>query len=186
VGVGWIIFLFYVFLGAAAFWPQLGVHADAGTAAGYVVVFLFMLVPLDGLLNNLPTVNAARVSLGRIEGVMAEFGALRTVPPASDAPDVPPAGAVTLRGVTHAYFHERDERMFRIGPINLTIQPGELVFIVGGNGSGKTTLAKVLTGLYEPEEGAIEVDGRPIGWRERAAYRQRFSAVFNDFHLFDA
>jgi putative ATP-binding cassette transporter len=76
--------------------------------------------------------------------------------------------------------------MFSIGPINLTIQPGELVFIVGGNGSGKTTLAKVLTGLYEPEEGTIEVDGRTIGWRERAAYRQRFSAVFNDFHLFDA
>ena len=124
VGVGWIIFLFYVFLGIASFWPQLGVHADPAAAAGYVVVFLFMLVPLDGLLNNLPTVNAARVSLTRIEGVMAEFGALRTVPPASDAPDVPPAGAVTLRGVTHAYFHERDERMFSIGPINLTIQPG--------------------------------------------------------------
>lgn len=76
--------------------------------------------------------------------------------------------------------------MFSIGPINLTIQPGGFVFIVGGNGSGKTTLAKVLTGLYEPEEGTIEVDGRTIGWRERAAYRQRFSAVFNDFHLFDA
>ena len=86
VGVGWIIFLFYVFLGIASFWPQLGVHADPAAAAGYVVVFLFMLVPLDGLLNNLPTVNAARVSLTRIEGVMAEFGALRTVPPASDAP----------------------------------------------------------------------------------------------------
>ncbi len=186
VGVGWIIYLFYVFLGVASFWPQLGVHADPGAAAGYVVVFLFMLVPLDGLLNNLPTVNAARVSLARIEGVMTEFGALRTVSPASDAPDVPPAGAVTLRGVTHAYFHERDERMFRIGPVDLTIRPGELVFIVGGNGSGKTTLAKVLTGLYEPEEGTIEVEGRAIGWRERAAYRQRFSAVFNDFHLFDA
>ncbi|KWN10035.1 cyclic peptide export ABC transporter [Burkholderia ubonensis] len=190
VGVGWIIFLFYAFLGAAAFWPQLGVHADPGATAGYVVVFLFMLVPLDGLLNNLPTVNAARVSLARIEDVMAEFGALRTAPPASDAPSavsaVAPAGAVTLRGVTHSYFHERDERMFSIGPIDLTLKPGELVFIVGGNGSGKTTLAKVLTGLYEPEEGAIEVDGRPVGWRERAAYRQRFSAVFNDFHLFDA
>ncbi|RAB21983.1 cyclic peptide export ABC transporter [Burkholderia multivorans] len=186
VGVGWIIFLFYAFLGVASFWPALGVHADPAAAAGYVVVFLFMLVPLDGLLNNLPTVNAARVSLARIEGVMAEFGALRTVPPASEAPDVPPAGAIALRGVTHAYFHERDERMFRIGPVDLTIRPGELVFIVGGNGSGKTTLAKVLTGLYEPEEGTIEVDGRTIGWRERAAYRQRFSAVFNDFHLFDA
>ena len=41
--------------------------------------------------------------------------------------------------------------------------------LVGPSGSGKTTLAKVLTGLYEPEEGTIEVDGRTIGWRERAA-----------------
>ncbi|MGU7779978.1 cyclic peptide export ABC transporter [Burkholderia sp. PU8-34] len=190
VGVGWIIFLFYTFLGVAAFWPRLGLQADPAAAAGYVVVFLFMLVPLDGLLNNLPTVNVARVSLARIEDAMAEFGAPRTVPPANPAPDwspdVAPAGTVALRGVTHAYFHERDERMFRIGPIDLTLNPGELVFIVGGNGSGKTTLAKVLTGLYEPEEGMIEVDGRPIGSRERAAYRQRFSAVFSDFHLFDA
>jgi putative ATP-binding cassette transporter len=76
--------------------------------------------------------------------------------------------------------------MFRVGPVNLTFRPGELVFIVGGNGSGKTTLAKVLTGLYEPEGGTIELDGKPIGFAERAAYRQRFTAVFNDFHLFDA
>ena len=186
VGVGWIIFLFYAFLGAAAFWPSLGVRADAPVAAGYVIVFLFMLVPLDGLLNNLPTVNAARVSLDRIEKVMAEFGGLADAPPPSESAAHAPFETLTLRGVTHAYFHERDERMFRIGPVDLTFRPGEMVFIVGGNGSGKTTLAKVLTGLYEPEDGVIEVDGRPVGAHERAAYRERFTAVFNDFHLFDA
>jgi putative pyoverdin transport system ATP-binding/permease protein len=187
VGVGWIIFLFYGFLGAAAFWPSLGVHADAAATAGYVVVFLFMLVPLDGLLNNIPTLNAARVSLGRIEKVMAEFGGMRVS--ASHAVSSTHDAAfdtLTMRGVTHSYFHERDERMFRIGPVDLTFRPGELVFIVGGNGSGKTTLAKVLTGLYEPESGVIEVDGVPVSEHGRAAYRERFTAVFNDFHLFDA
>ena len=186
VGVGWIVFLFYVFLGAAAFWPTLGVRADAAAASGYIVVFLFMLLPLDGLLNNVPTLNAARVSLDRIEKVMEEFGNLRTVPPLSESASHEPFKTLTLRDVTHSYFHERDERMFSVGPINLTFKPGELVFLVGGNGSGKTTLAKVLTGLYEPEDGVIEVDGKPVGSAERAAYRERFTAVFNDFHLFDA
>jgi putative ATP-binding cassette transporter len=186
VGVGWIIFLFYGFLGAAAFWPTLGVRADAGSTAGYVVVFLFMLVPLDGLLNNIPTLNAARVSLARIEKVMAEFGSLRVqASPVSSTHDAS-FETLTMRGVTHSYFHERDERMFRIGPVDLTFRPGELVFIVGGNGSGKTTLAKVLTGLYEPESGVIEVDGNAVDAESRAAYRERFTAVFNDFHLFDA
>ena len=150
VGVGWIVFLFYVFLGAAAFWPTLGVRADAATASGYIVVFLFMLLPLDGLLNNVPTLNAARVSLDRIEKVMEEFGNLRTVPQLSESASHEPFQTLVLRDVTHSYFHERDERMFSVGPINLTFKPGELVFLVGGNGSGKTTLAKVLTGLYEP------------------------------------
>ncbi|SAK43757.1 siderophore biosynthesis related ABC transport protein [Caballeronia hypogeia] len=186
VGVGWIIFLFYGFLGAAAFWPSLGVRANAGATAGYVVVFLFMLVPLDGLLNNIPTLNAARVSLTRIEKVMAEFGSV-SVATAEQTSSTHDARfrTLTMRGVTHAYFHERDERMFRIGPVDLTLSPGELVFIVGGNGSGKTTLAKVLTGLYEPESGVIEIDGMPVTEGERAAYRERFTAVFNDFHLFD-
>ncbi|WP_395822809.1 cyclic peptide export ABC transporter [Collimonas sp.] len=186
VGVGWIVFLFYVFLGAAAFWPTLGVHADPAAASGYIVVFLFMLLPLDGLLNNVPTLNAARVSLDRIEKVMEEFGNLRTLAVPSESASHAPFKTLTLRDVTHSYFHERDERMFSVGPINLTFKPGELVFLVGGNGSGKTTLAKVLTGLYEPEDGVIEVDGQPIGSAERAAYRERFTAVFNDFHLFDA
>jgi putative ATP-binding cassette transporter len=149
-------------------------------------VFLFMLLPLDGLLNNVPTLNAARVSLDRIEKVMSEFGALRTAPAPDENASHAPYRTLTLSNVTHSYFHERDERMFRVGPVNLTFRPGELVFIVGGNGSGKTTLAKVLTGLYEPEDGTIELDGKPVDFAERAAYRQRFTAVFNDFHLFDA
>ncbi|CAB3726554.1 cyclic peptide export ABC transporter [Paraburkholderia rhynchosiae] len=186
VGVGWIVFLFYVFLGVATFWPALGIDAGAPSASGYVVVFLFMLLPLDGLLNNVPTLNAARVSLDRIEKLMGEFSALRTAPPPDENASHAPYRTLTFRNVTHSYFHERDERMFRVGPVDLTFTPGELVFIVGGNGSGKTTLAKVLTGLYEPEDGTIELDGKPIGLAERAAYRQRFTAVFNDFHLFDA
>lgn len=191
-GVGWIVFLFYVFLGAATFAPSFASHAGTRAAASYVIVFLFMLVPLDGLLNNIPTLTAARLSLSRIERVLADFGVARgasgdahTQPRAQAAPVAPSFRSLALRGVTHAYVHERDERLFRVGPIDLAFTPGEVVFLVGGNGSGKTTLAKLIAGLYVPETGVVEVDGVRIDATSLPDYREHFSAVFNDFHLFD-
>jgi putative pyoverdin transport system ATP-binding/permease protein len=47
-------------------------------------------------------------------------------------------------GVTRSYHREGRKESFILGPIDMTLYPGELVFLVGGNGSGKTTLAKLL------------------------------------------
>ncbi|MBD0347011.1 MAG: ATP-binding cassette domain-containing protein, partial [Coleofasciculus sp. Co-bin14] len=55
----------------------------------------------------------------------------------------------------------------------------------GGNGSGKSTLAKLITGLYIPETGEIQLDKQPINQQNREWYRQHFSVVFSDFYLFD-
>jgi putative ATP-binding cassette transporter len=89
-----------------------------------------------------------------------------------------------LRGVTHVYQREGEEETFTLGPIDLDLKPGEIVFITGGNGSGKTTLAKILAGLYPPEGGEIRLDDQPIGNDQLDAYRQKFAAVFSDFYLF--
>jgi putative ATP-binding cassette transporter len=74
---------------------------------------------------------------------------------------------------------------FHLGPIDLTLRPGEVTFIVGGNGSGKSTLAKLLTGLYVPRDGTIAVNGVQIDHPEMEWFRQHTAAVFSDFHLFD-
>ena len=52
------------------------------------------------------------------------------------------------------------ERSFTLGPLDMTLATGELVFIIGGNGSGKSTFVKVLTGLYLPQQGAVRVQRR--------------------------
>ncbi len=78
-----------------------------------------------------------------------------------------------------------EEKGFLLGPINLSLQPGEITYIVGGNGSGKSTLAKLITGLYTPQNGAIYLDGVEITEQNREWYRQHFSAIFSDFYLFD-
>jgi putative pyoverdin transport system ATP-binding/permease protein len=85
-------------------------------------------------------------------------------------------------------FHapEGEEMGFLLGPISLTLLPGEITFIVGGNGSGKSTLAKLITGLYPPRTGSIQLDGVPITDDNREWYRQHFSAIFSDFYLFDS
>jgi len=72
-----------------------------------------------------------------------------------------------------------------VGPIDLSLHPREVVFIVGGNGSGKSTLAKLITGLYLPEAGEIYLNGQLIGANNREWYRQHFAVVFSDFYLFD-
>ena len=62
---------------------------------------------------------------------------------------------IELAGVTHAYRREGQPNGFVLGPIDVTIHRGQIVFIIGGNGSGKTTLAKLITGLYLPESGEV-------------------------------
>ena len=74
---------------------------------------------------------------------------------------------------------------FALGPIDLTLDPGQVTFIVGGNGSGKSTLAKLITGLYAPHRGQLVLNGEPIGHGNVEWYRQNTSAVFADFHLFE-
>lgn len=70
--------------------------------------------------------------------------------------------------------------------INITIEPGEHLSIVGLNGAGKTTFIKLLCRLYDPTEGAILLDGIDIREYEYKEYMRQFAPVFQDFKLFCA
>ncbi|WP_278262237.1 ATP-binding cassette domain-containing protein [Nocardia sp. AG03] len=80
---------------------------------------------------------------------------------------------------------EAEDSGFRLGPIDLVFEPGQITFIVGGNGSGKSTLAKLITGLYVPRTGSLSLNGERIDHDNIEWYRQNSSAVFTDFHLFE-
>jgi len=102
--------------------------------------------------------------------------------------EMTPAGSpplIEFRNVVFRRGGENGGNAFTLGPIDLTLHPGELVFIIGGNGSGKSTLAKVITGLYPPQSGEILVDGVPLSPASEESFRQLYSAVFSDFFLFN-
>lgn len=93
-------------------------------------------------------------------------------------------GRVEAIAVEYEYPAQEGETSFRIGPIDLVVDPGELVFIVGGNGSGKSTLLKVLTGLYTPTDGILQANGIAVLPHDAESYREMISVIFADFHLF--
>ncbi len=91
---------------------------------------------------------------------------------------------IQLKQVEHTYYHADEDQHFKLGPIDLNINKGESVFIVGGNGSGKTTLAKILLGLYKNKAGTIAYRGIDVSNKNLSFYRSRFSAVFTDSYVF--
>ena len=196
----WGNFLIYVFIGLALFVLVGDIPDRSAVMTGFALVFLYMVVPLEVLLLNIPRVNLARVAARHIEeitrNIPAADGCAASSPgagiptassPAADASALAPArfSHLALHGVTHRYYHERSDEVFELGPIDLSFEPGSVTFIVGGNGSGKTTLAKLLVGLYAPESGEVFLDGERIEDGNRDRYRQLFSAIFADFHLFE-
>lgn len=177
--------LFFAVIGIILFVVQRPLGADAAVASGYTLVFLYMMAPLEGLLNSLPQLNLARIAYQRIADTT---GPLAVEPSPPDAAgERQPFVELELRGVTHRYFRDGEDGAFTLGPIDLSLRAGEVVFLVGGNGSGKTTLAKLLVGLYAPERGSVLLNGEPIAdAADHERHRQQCTAVFSDFHLFDS
>jgi putative ATP-binding cassette transporter len=180
---GWGQVAFFGFLGFLLFVFSGRLSLGRDVLGSVVLVVIYIMTPLDVVLTWLPILARARVSLRRIEalGLSLEEGVAEPVTPGGGTGrGFKEVAEISLEGVSYAY----DRDGFALGPIDLTLQPGEIVFLAGGNGSGKTTLVKLLAGLYTPARGTIRVNGRPVTPATLEAYRQLFSVVFVDGHLF--
>jgi putative ATP-binding cassette transporter len=153
---------------------------------GYTMTLIFMVGPLQVLLSRASDFNLAAVALHKIEDLERSLTALHAeVDSAIQLDPQREFVRLNLTDVTHSYLREGEIDNFIMGPVSLSLTPGEVVFLVGGNGSGKTTLAKLLVGLYVPADGEICLNGQIITDENRERYRQYFSVIFADFHLFD-
>jgi ABC-type multidrug transport system fused ATPase/permease subunit len=110
----------------------------------------------------------------RLEPAMREAGALAS---GARAADGAPAREIRFRDLSFAY----PGGALVLEHFDLAIPAGSSIAIVGQNGAGKTTLAKLLCRLYDPQAGAIEVDGVDLRELDLAAWRARVTAVFQDF-----
>ena len=168
------------------FWSLATAAASGQLGLGRVVVFAQVAVGVSavafgGLSWALDGASAPVAAVLRLRAAMGERGALAT-PPVPRKADGLPAREVRFRNVTFAY--PGSERPVLDG-FELTVPAGSSLAIVGQNGAGKTTLAKLLCRLYDPQDGAVEVDGVDLRDLEVDSWRSRITAVFQDFIRFE-
>jgi ABC-type multidrug transport system fused ATPase/permease subunit len=171
-----------------------------GAAIAYAQLALATaMIAFGGLNWALDGAAAPVAAMQRLAPAMATAGALAPAPTLDPATTVDDAGAgrvrlpprlspagvgrmpareVRFHDVTFAY--PRADRPVLSG-FDLTIPAGSSLAIVGQNGAGKTTLAKLLCRLYDPQSGAVEVDGVDLRALDVASWRARVAAVFQDF-----
>jgi len=163
--------------------PQI-TPAFSETITKTATAILFLIGPISGLVSAIPSLtsaNAACESILNLESLLEETAETQTIKPAL----ITEFKEICFDGVVFAYQDRKSGQPFSLGPINLKIKSGEILFISGGNGTGKSTLMKLLTGLYRPVQGVISLDGVALNNSSRDAYQTLFTAIFADYHLFD-
>ncbi|MGD9851049.1 MAG: cyclic peptide export ABC transporter [Nitrospirales bacterium] len=183
----WTQLMFYGTIGALLFFIPLMKDIPSETLTGYLFAFFYMMGPFRAFIGAAPTLSQGEIALRKIQ----ELG-LSLLPenaPETRKENIPLSSAwqtLELRGVTFRYAQASpSDESFTLGPLNFSIEPGEIVLIAGGNGSGKTTLVKLLCGLYAPHDGQVLLNNHPITQDNRKWYREHLAVVFSDFHLFE-
>ncbi len=148
-------------LGAAIIYTQTAVGTSALAVGGFSWALASASQPVAAVL--------------RLQQAMAPAGALAS----GDHPaDGMPAREIRFRDLRFSY---ESSAAPVLDGFDLTIPAGTSLAIVGQNGAGKTTLAKLICRLYDPQQGAIEIDGVDLRTLDLEAWRGRVAAVFQDF-----
>ncbi|MFH1556682.1 MAG: cyclic peptide export ABC transporter [Pseudomonadota bacterium] len=183
--------LFFAMIGIIVGW-QGWFGVDRTVVSGFVLVLLYVKGPLGQVMSAYGAFVNAQISFKRIAELAADFANpephLRDVTAVVDPSDgraSPAVESIELRGARYTFPSAGNVDPFTLGPIDLTIKGGEIMFVVGENGCGKTTLVKLLLALYQPQEGQLLLNGEPVTPETRDDYRQHFSTIFFDYFLFD-
>lgn len=166
-----------VYLGSAA------LSLPQATILRFVIGALFLSGPVAFIVSAARQVGVGTAALRHLQKVGLDLDS-DAIPIQEDslAADSCSWHRIALRDVSYAYPGDQEDRV-ALGPVDLEVRRGELLFIVGGNGSGKSTLLLLLASLIAPRSGELLVDGAPVA-ADIDHHRRRFTGVFGDFFLF--
>ncbi|MCP5054315.1 MAG: cyclic peptide export ABC transporter [bacterium] len=180
--------MFLILLAGICFsFPKLFPEISMARLISFIMVLLYMINPITAIMRSFPTFIRIKVSWDRIQKFITEIPSIEELNNYKEIDSLSHKGesvnCIEAKGVMFAYPGKEGSRDFSVGPIDLKVNKGEILFIVGGNGSGKTTLAKLLTGLYQPESGTVTIDGKEVAGNDYLG--EYFSVIFDDFRLFE-
>ncbi len=177
---------FYSLLAMVVFLLPRFNHTTGATVLMTTAAILFIMGPLQLVVQAAPVFQRAKAAITNLAALEDKLDRASTSGKGPIDPRWRGFEKIAIDAVVFTYA-ERDgvSGAFSVGPLSMQIRRGETIFIVGGNGSGKTTVLKLLTGLYFPHGGTIKVDREMVTRANVQNYRELFSTVFSQFHLFD-
>jgi putative ATP-binding cassette transporter len=149
---------------------------------GVIMALLYITGPMGMILNSIPQISIAKISLNSVKRLLDDIPE-ELIEMSTNKLDNN-WQSIVFKDVSYQY--ESGDEAFSLGPVDLTINRGEITFIVGGNGSGKSTLSKLLALHYSPTQGHIEFGGLKVDATSINSCRQVISAIFTDYYLFQS
>ncbi|TCK22560.1 ABC transporter ATP-binding protein [Pseudonocardia endophytica] len=159
----------------AGFWLVGSGTATIGTASAAALYFINLFTPINILLFQLDAAQSALAGLRRLVGV-----ADLPPEPVPDTPERPDGSGIGVRGLSHSYVADHPA----LRDIDLDVEPGTRVALVGASGAGKTTLAKVVAGLHRPSSGRVEIGGAGLDEQGPEVIRETVALVTQEVHVF--
>lgn len=163
-------------------WRVLGNQLTLGDLMMFLVYLLMLLEPLGVLAQSAAQLQNSLSGLDRVLDLLEEPLEMESDTPKVRLDPNDYVGHISIVGVSFKYPGTEVEAL---QDINLQIEPGETVALVGASGAGKTTLCNLIARFYDPTEGAIELDGRDLKEIELDSYRRLIGVVEQDVFLFD-
>ncbi|MEP7217168.1 MAG: ABC transporter ATP-binding protein [Anaerolineaceae bacterium] len=156
-----------------------GDRLTVGTVAAFVFYLDFIFQPIQNLSQVFDMAQSAGAALNKIFGLLAVESDLAE-PENPESLPANGAGRIALEGVTFGY----DPLVPVLRDIDVVIEPGQHVVLVGPTGAGKSTLAKLMTRFYDPVEGRVTVDGHDLRNVRSSDLRQHITMVPQEGFLF--
>lgn len=149
-----------------------------------IAVTLFSLSPLMGFVFFIPLAAKAYSTIGQLEDFEQYLDSIHDSDEV-EHPHPPAFENIEIQEATFSYEPQGGQQPFTIQMDDFFLRRGELVILTGGNGSGKSTFMRVLAGLYPLTSGRLLLNGEDVNSMGLGHYRNLFSTVFTDFHLFE-
>ncbi|MBP5292517.1 MAG: ABC transporter ATP-binding protein [Clostridia bacterium] len=168
---------FYMGTLAVAGWPAL-LTIGLGDVASFVQYSRKFAGPINEFANITNEIQSAMAAADRVYRILDEITEPEDAPDASELTE--PRGAVDIENVSFGYLPDRTI----IHDLNLHVEPGQTIAIVGPTGAGKTTIINLLMRFYDVDSGEIRMDGYPIKQLTRRSMRLAYNMVLQDTWLF--
>ena len=156
---------------------------------------LFLTASLTGIIQSVPSLSQSNAAARELIGLEEKILSKEPEQGFSQREVFSTLESIRVENISYHYANGNGKQRpvgnpplgsqpFSLGPINYEFKAGKVYFVRGNNGSGKTTLIRMLVGLSQPTSGQIYVNEVPITLPATSDYRDLFSVVFTDFHLF--